>query len=303
MVYRYFAGGNTGEGFYNCFEHIIPGWIRDEKTYILKGGPGVGKNTMMKEIAKYAKENNDDVELFYCSGDPDSLDAVRIPKKKFVILDGTAPHIREPRIPGVTASIVNLGMYLEEEKLTEKKGELERLFAENKDYYRKAYLELQTAYELQKREMPEKNDSREESRKVRKLFLQTISYQGIIDYTEEYLADKEVRELKEKEDFDLMQSILEQFENSPTELFFDPLLPNQLRVIHIPEQNLTFRIQQEKRLPCVESFIEAGIRFLMQCKRTHDEIENIYKPCMNFDAVTIETNRLLNKIHYKSQEM
>ena len=48
---RYFPGANTGRGFIGHFEGIVPPWSEPHYTYVLKGGPGVGKSTLMKKCA------------------------------------------------------------------------------------------------------------------------------------------------------------------------------------------------------------------------------------------------------------
>ena len=53
-VRRIFPGGNTAEGFYSFHDNII-GPNRN-MLYILKGMPGGGKSSMMKEIGKRAYE-------------------------------------------------------------------------------------------------------------------------------------------------------------------------------------------------------------------------------------------------------
>ena len=77
-VTSFFAGANSGEGFRNLFGEIMaPEEIYD--MLILKGGPGVGKNTFMREVGRTFEEAGMDVEYLWCSGDPDSLDGVVIP--------------------------------------------------------------------------------------------------------------------------------------------------------------------------------------------------------------------------------
>ena len=81
---------------------------------ILKGGPGVGKSTFMRRIHTALTENGENSTLYFCSGDPDSLDAVAIPAHGLLILDGIAPHIVDPKIPGARDAIINLGTCLHE---------------------------------------------------------------------------------------------------------------------------------------------------------------------------------------------
>ena len=91
----FFLGANSGGGFFSLYDQLG----RPEDTYdliVLKGGPGVGKSTMMKAIGAAAEKRGLDVEYIRCSGDPDSLDAVQIPQLKTAAVDGTAPHDTAP---------------------------------------------------------------------------------------------------------------------------------------------------------------------------------------------------------------
>lgn len=97
---RYFPGANTGRGFIGHFEGIVPPWSEPHYTYVLKGGPGVGKSTLMKKCAAIARANGFTVEEFRCASDPESFDAVRIPQRRLVLLDGTAPAHHRPRHAG-----------------------------------------------------------------------------------------------------------------------------------------------------------------------------------------------------------
>ena len=92
---NFFVGANSGGGFQNLF----PSLVDLEDTYdlmILKGGPGVGKNTFMREIGRSMEAAGTDVEYLWCSGDPDSLDGVVLPQIHCAVVDGTSPHAAAP---------------------------------------------------------------------------------------------------------------------------------------------------------------------------------------------------------------
>ncbi len=98
QVTHFFAGANSGDGFQNLFSEIVD----LEDTYdlmVLKGGPGVGKATFMREIGRSMEEAGTPVEYLWCSGDPDSLDGVVLPELRCAVVDGTSPHVVEPRYP------------------------------------------------------------------------------------------------------------------------------------------------------------------------------------------------------------
>jgi hypothetical protein len=113
---HFFPGGNTSQGFYSRFAHILP---RNQisRKIILKGGPGVGKSTLMRRVAEYLQGIQQDVEFFHCSSDPDSLDGIAAPGLGFALIDGTAPHVMDPVLPGAEDGILNLGECLREEQL------------------------------------------------------------------------------------------------------------------------------------------------------------------------------------------
>ncbi len=90
---QYFLGANSAQGFVSLYNELI-----DESNaaafYILKGGPGCGKSTLMKTIGAELEKEGVRIEYILCSGDPSSLDAILLPDMGIAIMDGTAPHGR-----------------------------------------------------------------------------------------------------------------------------------------------------------------------------------------------------------------
>ena len=78
---RYFLGANSPAGFYSLYDQLIDP-AEAEAVFILKGGPGCGKSTLMKRVAAAAEERGLQVEYIPCSGDPDSLDAILLRRKR-----------------------------------------------------------------------------------------------------------------------------------------------------------------------------------------------------------------------------
>ena len=107
----FFPGSNTCRGFYGYFHELL---AREdmERVYIIKGGPGVGKSTLMKRLGAAWEKQGRDVEYYWCSGDPDSLDVVVSGGR--MLMDGTAPHVIDPTLPGAADGILNLGVCLNE---------------------------------------------------------------------------------------------------------------------------------------------------------------------------------------------
>ena len=105
---EYFLGANSPTGFYSLYPQLIaPEHAR--AIYILKGGPGCGKSTLMRRVGARMEKKGLETEYILCSGDPASLDALLLPQLGVAIVDGTAPHVVEPKYPGAVERYVNLG--------------------------------------------------------------------------------------------------------------------------------------------------------------------------------------------------
>ncbi|MRH42737.1 hypothetical protein GH741_08555 [Aquibacillus halophilus] len=118
---NYFCGGNTAKGFYGLYESNMEGL---ETVYILKGGPGNGKSTLIKKLADVWGDKGYHLELIHCASDNDTLDGLIIPELLFGIFDGTAPHVLEPTAPGAVEQYVNLGTAWDLSKLKIKQQEI-----------------------------------------------------------------------------------------------------------------------------------------------------------------------------------
>ncbi|MBR3767921.1 MAG: hypothetical protein IKL10_06755 [Clostridia bacterium] len=132
----YFLGANTPMGFYSLFNELYSpedGW----RLYIIKGGPGTGKSTLMKKIAAECDKRGKFCERIYCSSDPNSLDGVIIPSLKISIADGTSPHVLEPKFPGVSETIVDLGVFRKDKILRENSQEIIRITKDNSFQHKK----------------------------------------------------------------------------------------------------------------------------------------------------------------------
>ena len=143
---KYFPGNNTAYGFYSFYDYIIePDATR---IFVIKGGPGVGKSSFMKNIGEELLNMGFDVEMHCCSSDNDSLDGVVIPKIRVALIDGTAPHVVDPKNPGGVDEILNLGEFWDESKLRIHKYEIINYNKEIGRLFNRAYNYLRAAKNL-----------------------------------------------------------------------------------------------------------------------------------------------------------
>lgn len=142
-VRHLFPGGNTSEGFFSYYNYIIS--TEATRIFVLKGGPGTGKSTFMRRIGETLVAQGYDAEFHHCSSDNNSLDGVVIPKLGVAFIDGTAPHVVDPKHPGCVDEILNLGEYWNEQGITAHKAEVIACTAEISKNYQRAYRLLKAA--------------------------------------------------------------------------------------------------------------------------------------------------------------
>ncbi|NLG79055.1 MAG: hypothetical protein GX492_04425 [Firmicutes bacterium] len=142
-VKKVFPGANTPEGFFSFYEYIIR--PDANKIIIVKGGPGVGKSTLMRKIGQRFVDMGYDVEFLCCSSDNDSLDGVAVHDLGLALIDGTAPHVVDPKNPGAVDEIINLGDFWNENALRASKREIMDANSEVSRLFERAFRYLKEA--------------------------------------------------------------------------------------------------------------------------------------------------------------
>ncbi len=135
-----FPGGNTSTGFFSYYDYLA--FPKRSKIFVMKGGPGVGKSTFMRKIGTELVERGYDVEYHHCSSDNGSLDGVYVPSLGIALLDGTAPHMVDPKHPGAVDEIVHLGDFWNEAGIRANQAQVVATFIENARLFRCAYVNI-----------------------------------------------------------------------------------------------------------------------------------------------------------------
>jgi len=349
-VTHFFAGANSGNGFQNLFSRLMD----VEEAYdfmILKGGPGVGKNTFMREIGRTMEAAGMEVEYLWCSGDPDSLDGVVLPQLRCAVADGTFPHVLEPKYPAAVDRYVDLGRFYD---LTAAKAAAEEVRAYTRDYkaaYERAYRALRAArqVELENVCLAGKGFDRERLRRrgqgiIRRelhrrgsgtgqttyRFLGSVTHRGNVWRFDSVDAlCPRVYELADS--WELAGELLGQLHAAAAERDWDTIVclapedPERMEHLLIPELGLAFvssrpgmeyggKPFRRIRLDAMTELEQkAGVRFrrrmaellrqeavdaLKEAKESHDRLEAVYNPYVDFDGVralaALEAGRLLS---------
>lgn len=143
-ITRYYPGGNTPDGYLSFFDKVIS-WAEARNIILIKGGPGVGKSTFLKKIARELLKRDTDLEFLHCSADNGSIDGLLIPAYGIALLDGTAPHMMDPKYPGCIDEIINLGRYWNEDGIRQNKDRILAIHDEIQSCYKRAYNYLKMA--------------------------------------------------------------------------------------------------------------------------------------------------------------
>ena len=98
---------------------------------LIKSGPGCGKSTLMKQLARRAIQQGEPVECIHCASDPDSFDGVIFVRQRRAIVDATAPHTIEPDAPGADEVVLSLYHTIQADALRPHAEEVKALFARN----------------------------------------------------------------------------------------------------------------------------------------------------------------------------
>lgn len=145
----YFAASNSAGGFFSYYKECFDG-ERIGHVYAIKGGPGTGKSYFLRAVSDFGEERGWRSEKIYCSSDPDSLDGVLLFRdgEGLAFLDATAPHVYEPKTPGLREDIVNLGAFWDVKVLQNDADSIQKLQQKKSEAYRRAYRYLASVGEM-----------------------------------------------------------------------------------------------------------------------------------------------------------
>lgn len=259
-VRQYYAAGNTARGFYNLFDSVLDGL---ERLYILKGGPGTGKSTLMQKVSKTMTQRGFDTELIHCASDKGSIDGIILTDLKAGIVDGTAPHVIEPKAPGAVEEYVNLGVAWDSQQLRPYKEDIYALNARIKNTYEQTYHTLAEALhirdeweklDLANQDQTKANDvvlrlietifsdhTLSKQAKSRHMFRAATTPQGPVDFVQNLTTNCEKRYLiKARSDCNksnLFKQIAAEAEKRglDTEKFHCDFDPHRLNMVIVPE--------------------------------------------------------------------
>ena len=257
-----FLGGNTSEGFFSFYNEAFSR-SSDEHLYILKGGSGVGKSSFMKTVAGHYSKKGIAVEYYHCSSDPDSLDGIYLKELKVGILDGTSPHIVDPKLPIAFDEIIDLANFIDKRKISKEREKIFKLIEEKQRLYAAAYNLLKAAFSVQRsgdelivthadnvrrdriiNQITDGLKSKDTHFSPRMAFACAYTSKGFISYADSLFKDTKIIALRGSAV--ISRKILAQIENHlnlkglPHQNFYCPLFPREIEHIIVDDYSLSF---------------------------------------------------------------
>ncbi len=322
-VKHVFPGGNTTLGFYSFYDQILP---QEEANHIycIKGGPGVGKSSLMKKVGKKMTDLNYFVEYHHCSSDPNSLDALVIPSLKIALIDGTSPHIVDPKNPGAVDEILNLGQFWDEVGMKRHKQdviktnkEIKRLFEKAYDYF-KAAKSVYDSYELTEkksfnqnefnllkaaviRDLFEKIPINQKLGKERHLFGYALTPIGITQYRDTLICNYETRYVIKESVGASSETLMNDIVNAAiirglyVECYHSPIKVNKIEDILIPELNFSVSVDNQYNHIEFEYHKEYNLLNLLNKDNQKELIEEINEDKELFEVLLYRGLHFINQ--------
>ncbi len=322
-----FPGGNTSQGFFSYYANIM---TQEEanRFIIIKGGPGVGKSTFMKKVGEAMLKRGYDVEYLHCSSDNNSLDGVKIPKLQIAMIDGTSPHVVDPKNPGAVDEILNFGEFwndkgirIHKDEIIETNKKVSHIFARAYKYlkaanaiyedsaliYKKALSRGEVNYYTSKLIETIFKDMKltKEQGKERALFASAITPNGLCHYLDDILIQDVVYELKGSMGTDEVE-ILERVKSAAiergyfVEAFYCALRPGKIEHLVIPYLNIALTTSNDYHTATVTKSKSIDMQQFYNQKLLNEYQEDLDQNKMAFDylmSIALQTIGKAKALH------
>ena len=123
-VRHYFAEGMTTRGYISLLPNMMPSW---QRVYVLLGGPGTGKSTLIKVIGLELLDRGYDVDFLRSVRDPNSMAGFIMPQMGLAMLDAMEVSPIRWRAPGVIEKFIDFNIFCDELKLEKQRSQIFKL--------------------------------------------------------------------------------------------------------------------------------------------------------------------------------
>ena len=123
-VRHYFAEGITTRGYISLLPNMMPSW---QRAYVLLGGPGTGKSTLIKMIGLELLDRGYDIDFLRSARDPDSMAGFIMPRRGLAMLDAMEVSPLRWRAPGVVEKFIDFSIFCNQVDLEKQRTSILKL--------------------------------------------------------------------------------------------------------------------------------------------------------------------------------
>lgn len=330
-VRHYFAEGMTTRGYISLLPNMMPSW---QRVYVLLGGPGTGKSTLIKVIGLELLDRGYGVDFFRSVRDPDSMAGFIVPDMGLAMLDAMEVSPVRWRAPGVVEKFIDFSIFCDEPKLEEQRSQIIKL--ENQLQGLQTILEEELATELVSllgsripKRLIEKEDlswilGNSARLKVKKehtgpwplaqnalkllqksviipYFLHGLTVDGWLNLAPHFLTDFDQIRLEGDETLDALDWVLREVQQlgQMIEIILHPLNPDEVIGIVFPERHLAIWQGNPENLKdqgLDRPFSGKLKETLVSWQTQRSQLKSIYMAAMNFDQLDGYRETVLNSI-------
>ncbi|HVJ47967.1 hypothetical protein [Desulfitobacterium sp.] len=329
-VRHYFAEGVTSRGYISLLPDMMSEW---ERTYVLMGGPGTGKSTMIKMIGLELLDRGYEVDFMRSARDPDSMAGFSIRRSNLAMLDLYEVAPLKWRAPGIVERFVDFTPLCDLRKLEYQRHRILELEDDGKRLQKEIGVRLAEEFgEKVRGKAPTAEDKHErpwllnsysssdleearegpwskaqgaldklQKSKVTSFFLQRLDCEGWLNLAPHYLADFDQIRLDGKETSEAMDWILSEAEQlgQIINIVLHPLYPDKIIGIVFPQRNLAVwqgAPEELKDQGLDRPFSEALKDALVKFQNLREHLKTIYMDVIDFSRVDQLRDEMLNQI-------
>jgi hypothetical protein len=310
---------------------MMPSW---QRVYVLLGGPGTGKSTLIKVIGLELLDRGYGVDFLRSVRDPDSVAGFIMPQMGLAMLDAMEVSPLRWRAPGVVEKFIDFSIFCDELKLEKQHSQI--LTIENRLQELQISLEEELASELgsliennvSKLKMEKEdiswilgNSARVRIKKehtgpwplaenalkllqksiIIPYFLHGLTVEGWLNLAPHFLMDFDQIRLEGDETLDALDWVLREAQQlgQMIEIILHPLNPDEVIGIVFPERHLAIWQGNPENLRdqgLDRPFSEKLQETLIAWQTHRSQLKGIYMEAINFDQLDSYRDTVLNHI-------
>lgn len=330
-VRHYFAEGLTTRGYISLLPNMMPSW---QRAYILLGGPGTGKSTMIKVIGLELLDRGYEIDFLRSVRDPNSMAGFIIPRMGLAMLDAMEISPLRWQAPGVIEKFTDFSLFCDELKLEKQRPliiEIEKKLQELQMALEEELAsELGTLIGSRTAKLPKEKGNiswilgNSAQLKVKKentgpwplaenalkllqksvinpFFLHGLTAEGWLNLAPHFLTDFDQIRLEGDETLDALDWVLREAQQlgQLIEIVLHPLNPDEVIGIAFPERHLAIWQGNPENLQdqgLDRPLSETLKETLASWQTKRSQLKGIYMDAANFDQVDSHREILINQI-------